>query len=225
MSPVDIWWIYLQERNHVLDKRNGVPQAVTTMEVVEVVACEAAGHTLLGHVTAGLRQGLATSCIPAPLQGQAGGTGHPGERALQSLLASKPPGALATGACPDVLLSSELAPGEPTPPNSSCGLGGFDSNPANKKVALRSSEGRFSEKQNRSRQQKGGFLMRTWHASETLVLDRQAGPLKEPDRARGPSCHCRSLQAVSSYFSGRWLQLMCHLPPDSEISFASHSAF
>lgn len=63
------------------------------MEVVEVevVACEVGGHTLLGHVPAGLRQGLATSHIPAPLQGQAGGTGH---RAKELWGASWPPNPL-----------------------------------------------------------------------------------------------------------------------------------
>ena len=61
------------------------------MEVVEVVACEAAGHTLLGHVPAGLRQGLATSSIPAPLQGQAGGTSH---RVKELCRASWPPNLL-----------------------------------------------------------------------------------------------------------------------------------
>lgn len=63
------------------------------MEVVEVevVACEVGGHTLLGHVPAGLRQSLATSHIPAPLQGQAGGTGH---RAKELWGASWPPNPL-----------------------------------------------------------------------------------------------------------------------------------
>ena len=65
-------------------------QRVMAMEVaeVEVMAREAGGHTLLGHVPAGLRQGLATSHIPAPLQGQAGGTGH---RAKEPWGASWPP--------------------------------------------------------------------------------------------------------------------------------------
>ena len=65
-------------------------QRVMAMEVaeVEVMAWEAGGHTLLGHVPAGLRQGLATSHIPAPLQGQAGGTGH---RAKEPWGASWPP--------------------------------------------------------------------------------------------------------------------------------------
>ena len=47
-------------------------ERVMAMEVaeVEVMARKAGGHTLLGHIPAGLRQGLATSHIPAPLQGQ-----------------------------------------------------------------------------------------------------------------------------------------------------------
>ena len=119
--------------------------------------------------------------------------------------------------CP--LLSRELALGD-NPSNSSCGLGGCWLQPPNKESGFKKlrREGSWKTEQIRGGI-KGAFLWGPGMSQRPLMPGPAERDLwKEPDRARRTFLSLRLSTRQRLPFSGRWLQLICHFLPDSEIS-------